>query len=87
MKERLILALSWFFFAHTSLLAFVIVTSIVGIDLGVLGLVGDVIDSYGDLFPVDGWLLFGLLIIGWIGLWIVTGSPRILPWKQVTDDD
>ena len=81
MKERLILALSWFFFAHASLLAFVIVTSIVGIDFGDLGLIGDVINSYGDLFPVDGWLLFGLPIIGWTGLWIVTGSPRILPWS------
>ena len=81
MKERLVLALSWFFFAHASMLAFVIATSIVGIGPGDLGLVGDAIENYGFLFHGDDWLLFGLPIIGWIGLWIVTGSPRILPWR------
>ena len=80
MKERLVLVLSWFFFAHASIVALVIATSIVGIGPGDLGLVGDAIESYGFLFRGDDWLLFCLPIIGWIGLWIVTGSPRILPW-------
>ena len=26
-------------------------------------------------------------IAGWFVLWFFTGSPRILPWKQVTNDD
>ena len=26
-------------------------------------------------------------IAGWFVLWFFTGSPRILPWKHVTNDD
>ena len=25
--------------------------------------------------------------VTWLVLYVLTGSPRILPWKQVTDDD
>jgi hypothetical protein len=39
------------------------------------------IEFYFDLFPADA-LIFGFPFIGWIGLWIVTGSPRILPWRK-----
>ena len=29
----------------------------------------------------------GSACVIWVGLYILTGSPRILPWKQVSDDD
>ena len=39
------------------------------------------IEFYFDLFPADA-LIIAFPFIGWIGLWIVTGSPAILPWRK-----
>jgi len=74
MKERLILLLSWvaFFWA-----------------VAALGIAFD--DKYFIRGPHVGRLIADTALyvpIGiWGVLWVITGNPRIPPWKQVSGDD
>ena len=83
MKERLILAVSWWCFAHASLIGFLVIPfevfDVKGSDLGVFG---DLAEGYFNLFQADE-LIFVFPVISWLVLWIVTGSPRILPWRKL----
>ena len=84
MKERLTLAVSWWCFVHASLLGLVALltaANFLGADINEAMSALAPIEFYFDLFPADA-LIFGFPFIGWIGLWIVTGSPRILPWRK-----
>tara|TARA_B100001063_G_scaffold241369_1_gene268131 strand:+ start:1058 stop:1333 length:276 start_codon:yes stop_codon:yes gene_type:complete len=84
MKERLTLAVSWWCFVHASLLglaALLTAANFLGADINEAMSALAPIEFYFDLFPADA-LIFGFPFIGWIGLWIVTGSPRILPWRK-----
>jgi len=82
MKERLTLAVSWWCFAHASLLGlFVISFEVFDAGRGDFGVFAHLVEGYFDLFQVDA-LIIGLPFIGWVVLWIVTGSPRILPWRK-----
>ena len=87
MKERFVLAVSWWCFAHASLVGFLLISYQV-FDVGPrdLGVINDLVQGYFDLFPETA-LVIGFPFIGWLVLWIVTGSPRILPRKQVATDD
>ena len=81
MKERLILAVSWWCFAHASLVGSLVISYRVFGASGEYGVFGDLAEGYFELFPVDA-LVIGFPFIGWVALWIVTGSPRILPWRK-----
>ena len=87
MKERLKLALSWYAFAQAVLIAVALFL------LYVLGLEQELgwfvealnayVDIYQDIFgtSLDELVFFGIAPAIWLGLWITTGKPRILPWK------
>ena len=92
MKERLTLALSWYAFAHAAIIvpAFGIILAVEFLDLEIVK--GGFIDtSFGAYFEIYE-ALFGyqydhVAMIGaspaiWFGLWITTGKPRILPWRD-----
>ncbi len=84
MKERLTLAVSWWCFVHASLLglaALLTAANFLGADINEAMSALEPLELYFHLFPTDA-LIFGVPFIGWIGLWIVTGSPRILPWRK-----
>ena len=83
MKERLTLLLSWFAFAHTAAIAGSLLLIIV-LGLEPSGLVNTTLENYADIFRD----LFGsenVVFVAppaiWLGLWLTTGKPRILPWK------
>ena len=84
MKERLTLAVSWWCLVHAWLLGLAVLMTaaeLVGADINEAMSALAPIEFYFDLFPADA-LTIGFPFIGWIGLWMVTGSPRILPWRK-----
>ena len=86
MKERFLLAVSWWCLVHAFLLVSVLYWEAIGARRSDLGLLGELMKGYFNLFPVPA-LAVGFPFIGWLVLWIVTGSPRILPWRKVEQDD
>ena len=81
MKERLTLAFSWWAFLHTVALAVAFADWEFGSKT-----IGPVLeDNYLEIFqflPEKEAFVFGFSPAIWLVLWIVTGSPRILPWKR-----
>jgi hypothetical protein len=94
MKERLTLALSWYAFAHTALIAFVFLFAatfdalriVLDLDLSPSDwgwfdeALRAYIDIFGDIFG-SNLSVFAASPAIWLGLWLTTGKPRILPWK------
>ena len=71
MKERFLLTVSWATFAWALFVCVVVVGGLLRGDLE-------------RMASNDGF--FSLVAISpaiWVVLWIVTGSPRILPWRKV----
>ena len=73
MKERLILAVSWATFAWSLFVCYAAGANVLR-------------DGIGDLermASTDGfYTLVAISPAVWLVLWIVTGSPRILPWRK-----
>ena len=73
MKERFVLAVSWATFAWALFVCVNLVASVLR-------------DGIGDLERIasnDEFLtLIAISPAVWAALWIVTGSPRILPWRK-----
>lgn len=81
MKERFLLAMSWWAFVHAALVASVFVGFAFGTDV-----MGDFVkDGYARPLAGGNWEQFALIFspVVWAVLWIVTGSPRILPWRKL----
>ena len=72
MKERFLLAVSWATFAWLLFMcyAFYMMLVVHGESLSQAVIEGDV-----------GWAILICPAV-WLVLWIVTGSPRILPWRE-----
>ena len=78
MKERLILALSWYAFAHGLLVGVFLIEPDFSYDYY------KVYDSmfWGSLSGLHELVFFGISPAIWLGLWITAGTPRILPWQK-----
>ena len=82
MKERFLLAVSWLAFANAAFLGLVLSLAVLGIKGGDLPLLDSMASVYEDLMLNSLTLAVGLSPSIWLVLWIVTGSPRILPWRK-----
>ena len=81
MKERLVLAVSWWAFLHAAVLFMSMAARGLPFHWRAESIVEILLTSYYvDLFrePV---FAIGFPIATWVLLWIVTGNPRILPWR------
>ena len=80
MKERLALAFSWWAFLHTAIVVFAIIVDWDGAE----NMASSVDGTYFEIIPFveEAVFAFGLPPAVWLVLWIVTGSPRILPWRK-----
>ena len=80
MKERFVLAVSWWAFLHAAVL-YPSLAAIFLFDWNPEGIVNSLLNSYYDDLFQDLVFAIGFPIAMWVVLWIVTGSPRILPWR------
>ncbi|WP_435213656.1 hypothetical protein ACMAY6_00970 [Luminiphilus sp. nBUS_16] len=80
-KKSTTLLISWYAFFHAlTLVAILFVHFVLDIDMKILGEVGKALETY--FLDFMGRNLAICLSPGiWLGLRIVTGSSRILPWK------
>ena len=68
MKERFLLTVSWGAFAWAAYICLALALNA---------------DNLGRLVSQDEFLLAAAISPAvWLVLWIVTGSPRILPWRK-----
>ena len=75
MKERFLLAVSWGAFLN-----FVVLWGVV---LVALMKSASAVDSAAQIFTSGlFWMWLAPSLAVWLVLWIVTGSPRILPWRK-----
>lgn len=72
MKERLLLAISWGALGWACL---------------VLVVIAEALNAGRDMYLILTDPLIYISPAIWLVVWIVTGNPRILPWKKVTEDD
>ena len=81
MKERFLLTVSWLAFANGVTISVIGVLVALDIQPEQIGLAGEVLEGYADFMdsPVTA---IGLSVAIWLVLWIVTGSPRFLPWRR-----
>ena len=84
MKERFLLAVSWVTFAVVlfvlSTLAVETARAITELPIG--GLHEILLAIAQGATNRNEWLLIVSPPVVWLTLWIVTGSPRILPWRK-----
>ena len=80
-KKSVVLLLAWYAFFHAlTLVAILFVHFVLDIDMKILGEAGKLLEAY--FLELLGRNLAICLSPGiWLGLRIVTGSPRILPWR------
>ena len=77
-KDRAILAVSWYAFAHAVLIAIAVALALLGDE----GLV-EAIKPYVRMTPLaPDVFAFGLSPAIWGVLWLLTGKPRFLPWRH-----
>ena len=81
MKAGICNVLSWWAFAHLTLIAVTLFS------LEVIGVPQQdfpwMFEFYFDqVLRGERVLIFGLPIVIWIGLWSLTGSPKVFPWKK-----
>lgn len=82
MKERFVLAVSWWVFLHAAVL-YLVFAAVALFDWSPGdGVVNDLLDGYYDGLWQSLPMAFGFPVAAWVVLWIVTGSPRILPWRK-----
>ena len=80
MKAGICNVLSWWAFAHLTLIAVTLFS------LEAIGVPQQdfpwMFEFYFDqMLRGERVLIFGLPIVIWIGLWSLTGSPKVFPWK------
>ena len=81
MKERFLLAVSWWAFLHFAVYVLAVAADILGgLELG--GVWEDLLRGYylGLWQTIE--IAIGFPFAVWVVLWIGTGSPRILPWRK-----
>ena len=82
MKERFLLAVSWLAFANAAFIGLLLSLEALGFSKQDLPTIASMVNAYQDLMLGSETLAFVLSPFIWVVLWIVTGSPRILPWKS-----
>ena len=82
MKERFLLAVSWLAFTNAAVIGLMLSLGVLGFSKQDLPTIASMVNVYKDLMLGSWTLAFGLSPFIWVVLWIVTGSPRFLPWKQ-----
>ena len=81
MKERFLLAVSWWAFLHAAVL-YPSLAAMLLFGWKPEGIVNSLLDSYYDDLFQELVFAVGFPIAIWVLLWIVTGRPRILPWMK-----
>lgn len=77
MKERLANVLAWWAFVHALIIALAIATA-----GGKKTELEHAMDYYFDVFLDSPTLLLAFAPVTWMALYVLTGNPRILPWKR-----
>ena len=73
MKERVLLTVSWATFAWALFACYAVGANVLR----------DGVDDLERMASNDGFFsLVAISPVVWLVLWIVTGSPRILPWRK-----
>ncbi len=87
MKERLRSVLAWIAFTNAVILVAGSLLVLVGVTTNDFGVLGERVPAYMAMYVRNDIYAVMLSPAVWILLFVWTGSARILPWKQVTNDD
>ena len=80
MKTRITLALAWWAFIHAGFLLAGLVDQMNSSLPIPTSEVGRFVSDYSAIYQEEI-ILYALSPVIWLGLWLTTGKPRILPWK------
>ena len=80
MKYGLATVLAWWAFLHATAVISGLIAHETGLRRGHVPLVDDYLNAVSAFS--GAWLVMGLAPAIWVTLFIWTGSPRILPWRQ-----
>ena len=80
MKTRMTLALAWWAFVHAILLLAGFIDEMNNSLPIPTSEVGRFVSDYSAIYP-DEIILYALSPAIWLGLWLTTGNPKVLPWK------
>ena len=80
MKTRITLALAWWAFVHAILLLAGFIDQMNSSLPITTSELGRFVSDYSTIYQ-DEIILYALSPAIWLGLWLTTGNPKVLPWK------
>ena len=81
MKGRITLALAWWAFVHAILLLAGYIDQMNSALPIQTSEVGRFVSDYSAIYR-DEIILYALSPAIWLGLWLATGNPKVLPWRD-----